>query len=378
MKINADLAMVQKQFADFYRQNLQQIYTQLEPVRYEYLHILYKRLFYTALGAGAFWLCCHMGWLNGDSGFSGILMTIFIVAAVLDFFVLQYPFQTYRERTKARVMQKILSFWGQFDYCRKKQIISTETIKSSEIFMYFNREEVDDSFCGTYKGIGISVSEHNLRIHGSKGDTNIFNGVFILLNFPKNFNTTAVVLSRKRFLKLLCYNPVLIMPLLLIPITAIISILISLLKYRIGDFSAILDTLMPLAELVPTLCIVYLVFRILHRKIATQKTELEGIPFMRMWKVKTNNQIEARCILTPLLMQNMLKIKKLFYGHAIDFSFFGNKLLIAVHTRKNLFETTSLFTSALSYHKMREVVSQLHSIFSVIDMLELPKKKLTE
>ena len=53
----------------------------------------------------------------------------------------------------------------------------------------------------------------------------------------------------------------------------------------------------------------------------------------------------------------MLNIKKMFHGKHIDFSFFDDKLLIAVHTQKYLFETTSLLTSTLRYTKVREVVN---------------------
>ena len=115
--------------------------------------------------------------------------------------------------------------------------------------------------------------------------------------------------------------------------------------------------------------VTYWVWRRKNPRRATQKVALEGLSFMRRWKILTDNQVEARYILTPVFMEKMLEIKHLFHGKAIDFSFFDKKLLIAVHTRKNLFETTSLFVPALSYHKVREVISQLDSIFSVIDVI---------
>ena len=96
---------------------------------------------------------------------------------------------------------------------------------------------------------------------------------------------------------------------------------------------------------------------------------------MKKWKVYTDDQIAARVILTPVLMENIVKVCKLFHGKNVDFSFFSNKLLIAVHTRTNLFETTSLFLPALHYGKVREVVNQLHSIFSVIDVLNIKDTK---
>jgi hypothetical protein len=113
----------------------------------------------------------------------------------------------------------------------------------------------------------------------------------------------------------------------------------------------------------------YLIIRKKYPRKATEKVALEGLPFMRRWKVLTSDQVEARYILTPVFMEKMLEVKRFFKGNNIDFSFFNNKLLIAVHTRKDMFETTSLFTPALSYHKVREVIGQLHAIFSVIDTL---------
>ena len=115
--------------------------------------------------------------------------------------------------------------------------------------------------------------------------------------------------------------------------------------------------------------VIYRIYRHFHPKKATQKVALEGLPFMRRWTVLTDNQVEARYVLTPVFMEKMLEIKRLFHGKQIDFSFFGSTLLIAVHTRKNMFETTSLFLPALSYHKVREVVGQLQSIFDVIDVV---------
>ena len=110
-----------------------------------------------------------------------------------------------------------------------------------------------------------------------------------------------------------------------------------------------------------------------HKK-ATQQVKLEEISFNKKWNVLTDNQVDARYILTPVFMEKINEVKKLFYGKHIDFSFFDNKLLLAVHTRKNMFETTTLLTPALDYHKVREVVSQLNSIFSVIDVLNSARK----
>ena len=122
------------------------------------------------------------------------------------------------------------------------------------------------------------------------------------------------------------------------------------------------------------LLIYFFIFRELvkQRKIKLEKrVNLEDIVFSKKWKVYADDQVEARYVLTPAVMERMLAVKKLFHGNRLDFSFWGNNLLIAVHTNKDMFETTSLFKSALDYRKVQEVICQLYSVFSVIDVLKL-------
>lgn len=76
----------------------------------------------------------------------------------------------------------------------------------------------------------------------------------------------------------------------------------------------------------------------------------------------------------------MFQFNKKFSGNTVARN---HKNLIAVHTHKDLFETSALFTPALSYKKASEVVEQLYSIFAVIDIIKnntnfMTAKKLTE
>ena len=125
--------------------------------------------------------------------------------------------------------------------------------------------------------------------------------------------------------------------------------------------------------IIPIIFTFYLVVKQLKnmsKKLANQKVNLEEITFNKYWNILSDDQIEARYILTPVLMEKINEIKRLYKGKYIDFSFFENKMMIAIHTRKNMFETTSLFKPALEYDKVKEVVYQLYSIFSIIDTLK--------
>ena len=119
--------------------------------------------------------------------------------------------------------------------------------------------------------------------------------------------------------------------------------------------------------------LIYILYRIF---IKTQlksslkhSINLEDIDFEKKWKVYSQDQIEARCLLNPKFMEQLKNVQKYFHGKKIDCSFWENNLLIAIHTNEDMFETTSLFSSALSYKNMRKVVTQFYSVFAIIEEL---------
>ena len=367
MNINVKAEETQQRFLLFYQENIQAIYEDLEKVRKSSIFSLMRNIFCilcVIIIAIALFYYDILSVKVVDQQWFPISTAIFLLIAGG---LIIYPFNHYNSITKSRAMKKILSFWGNFKYYNGRDIIGKDIIKKSELFGYFNSSGSDDAFCGNYKDVKIDVSEHNLQIKGNKGSTFVFEGAFIMLDFPQKLQSKTVVLSKGRKWSFIWNNPVfiVILPFALFPFFSIYYYYFTDPGVPIG----LLFTPLPILLMLLAFWVGFKIYWHYHPKKATQKVELEGINFLRKWNVLTDNQVEARYILTPIFMEKMLTVKKLFYGRYIDFSFFDNKLLIAVHTRKDLFETTSLFTPALSYHKMREVVSQLQSIFAVIDIV---------
>jgi hypothetical protein len=106
------------------------------------------------------------------------------------------------------------------------------------------------------------------------------------------------------------------------------------------------------------------------------KVIFENPEFNKKFKVYATDQVEARYLLTTVFMENVMKLKQLYHGKTVDLSFFDNNVLIAISTSKNMFETTSLFRSALDYRMMSDVIRQFHYIFEIIEVLQLNKKVL--
>ena len=370
---NPELAETQQRFFEYYQQKLLPVYEKLEKERQTYLQILRRNIL------GVLGVFCSMIVLFYfdvlssnvlETQWFSILCSILLLIAA---YLISSPFLNYNEKTKSKAMNKILSFWGNFKYCGQKDLIGDDVIKKSELFSYFNSSFADDSFCGEYRGTSLDVSEHNVRIHGNKGDTIIFSGIMLMLDFPKPFKGQTVVLNKGRKWNFALNNPA-----LMIALALMLSPTLMIYYYFFtepGVPFGLLFTWLPIALVGLILGLIYMVYRRYNPKKTAQKVTLEGIPFLQKWKVMTDNQVEARYLLTPAFMEKMLEIKRLFRGKHIDFSFFDHKLLIAVHTRKDMFETTALFTSALSYHKIRDVVSQIYSIFAVIDVVLNSREK---
>ena len=195
-EINQQLAVTQQKFSDFYQQNLREIYTQLEPVRREKIHSVIIRTLVSGAIIFFIWWLCYIDFISSEvyksEGFMKFCGLFLFGAAYL----IYEPFESYRTTTKNRVMKIILSFWGKFTYSHEKDIIGDPVLKKSEIFTYFNQTEVDDAFWGHYNGVEIDVSEHDVMIHGDKGNTHIFKGALIMLDFPKKFKGQTVVLNK--------------------------------------------------------------------------------------------------------------------------------------------------------------------------------------
>ncbi len=366
-KNNRQLAETQQKFQEFYKANLQSIYASLEDDRRKNLRKLARN---TAIVCSIILVMVALFYYEilptsiMEQQWFGIVTALFTLAAGWSIYA---PFSIYNDHTKSRTMNKVLSFWGKFKYYNNKDIIGEDVIKKSEIFSYFNSSQSDDAFWGSHEGVDISVSEHDLRIKGNRGDTVIFKGAMLMFEFSERFKGKTVVLNKGRNINFVWNNPLLLLVFGAFMIAPLMTIYYYFTEPDVPLH--LLFTPLPMLLLLFIFWVAYKIYRHYHPKKATQKVELEGIPFLRSWHVLTDNQIEARYILTPVFMEKMLEIKRLFHGKYIDFGFFDRKLLIAVHTRKDLFETTSLFVPALSYHKVREVVSQLHSIFAVTEMI---------
>lgn len=101
-----------------------------------------------------------------------------------------------------------------------------------------------------------------------------------------------------------------------------------------------------------------------------QDVHLEDVEFNKIFKTSTDDQIEARYMLTPTFMEYLKKLHN--KNIIVTCCFQDEKIYIAIKTNKDMFEPP-LFKSALDIQPYREVMEQLESVLKIIDVLKLDK-----
>ena len=377
---DSKLAQVQTDFRNYYNTMLKSDYIKLEGERGKYLKRFCLYFTLSTLIIGSYVWFDWAGIVIMRKGDIKILMTLIVIA----FIVCWLPISAYKDKTKMMVMPKILAFWKNFSLHKKGLKVTKEIIEKSELFGNFNETETDDNFSGTYQGVDVCVSEQKVIFSGRKMAHTHFKGVFILLQFNKKLQRKTIVRSKDFVIPGGIIGNYYFLILLLIPMVIAFPFLFDCLRGR-GNIGFPSIFIMLLFSFLPSLIyIAVLYFALYHRRSKggnknggkLSEVVLEDPLFRKKWDVVSNDQIEARVVLTPRFMERIKAVKNYFHGNRIDCSFFDDKILLAVHTTKDMFETTSLFSSSLKYHKVYEVVTQMYSVFSVIS--EINGKKFGE
>ena len=103
-------------------------------------------------------------------------------------------------------------------------------------------------------------------------------------------------------------------------------------------------------------------------------TELEDSNFEKIFDVYTEDEVEARYLLTPSFMERIVKVKKTFMAAKVSCAFYMNKLFISIHTGRDMFSLESLENPADDYRLFLQMFREISSIIELIDQLKLDQK----
>lgn len=107
----------------------------------------------------------------------------------------------------------------------------------------------------------------------------------------------------------------------------------------------------------------------LKLKLGHQRVKLENPDFEKNFDTYSTDQIEARYLLTPGLMEKILELDRKFSGK-ITISFYNSQVIVAIPDSKDHFET-SIWQSQLHNENIEQEFYTLSTLFGIVNDLNL-------
>jgi len=234
--------------------------------------------------------------------------------------------KNFRKEYKSKIIARITNFLDEgLTYTPDRMVPLSEFIKSGIFSLSVDSYTGEDHFTGKIGKTDIEFSEvtakHLNTTQSSRGIKQeyiiIFSGVFVIADFNKHFLTHTLVL----------------------PDTA---------EKLFGKFGQTLQSIGAGKK---------------------KLVRLENPEFEKEFCVYADDQVEARYILTPALMERILTYKRKWKSK-ISLSFCDSKVYLAINMNKNLFETR-IFRPVADYSFMEENLRFLILLTEIVEDLNL-------
>ncbi len=258
--------------------------------------------------------------------FKNNLDWLFVVNVIVGGFLYKFLTKDYINEFKNRVIEPlILAIDENLKYAKDTHIPEFKFINSGLFNSAPDKLEGNDYISGSIDGIKIELSDIHAQKHenpkGQSSWSTIFQGLFIISEFSKNFSGKTVVL----------------------PDSA---------QNSFGDL---------IGNWLQS-----------HNVNRDELIKMDDPEFEKEFVVYGSDQIEARYILNHTLMKRLLEFKKRS-KHKLYISFVYSQIYIAIDYGKDLFEA-SVFRTLLDYKVAMEYIGTLHLATGVIEELKLNNK----
>ncbi len=326
-----------------------------------------------------------------NSKFELYVFILFFIVLSGGMFFLFSKENCYRKKIKNNLLMSIFSIFGKF-YYSEKELISLNKIRESGLFRDARRKKDNDRIVGVYKGLNISITEtklthevkNNLSTNSNNSSETVtdFSGLILRIKMNKNFEGHTVVrqkpLSYEQFVNNLknfqANNKDIIPPETIKVIEA------PTVKFLFKSMQFIKEHDISFND--------GLSFS-LDKKSSKGKpwkldnVILEDTEFNEIFNVFSNNQIEARYLLTPSFMERLKNISAVMLVTDVNcifkdgeiILFLGGGIVSSDNKNNGFFELEpksgeTLFSKAI----YKRVFLQLLTIFDLIHHFKLDQK----
>lgn len=227
------------------------------------------------------------------------------------------PISKYKQSVYQVIFPNVFSFFGQDYQYKERPDIGVERFSPSQLIPSHDSESSSNYVVGSYDGVSLELMTSALTKQDSRNNSyNVFEGLLINLRMNKDFSGT------------------------------------TLLEHNHGGVFEFFGNLVSSLE----------------------RVHLEDSDFEKEFTVHSNDQVEARYLLTPTFMERLIKLSALF-SNKIQCSFYNkNSLLILIPTNKRFFTISSVYVKDNFIEDVDVIFQQMYQIFNIIKILKLDKK----
>ncbi len=315
----AEYLASREKFEKYYDENILPLLQQLEKTRKKYLYTFIIILIAVSLWlyyTGASFAEGFEKITSGEGGWKGAIGAFMVL-------ILCWPMLSYYRRSKESLLPLIANFFGEFKYAYN-EILPIGLMDSSLLFRQQGQMRGEDCFSGIYDGVSVQIMEYRRytleqrynREQNIREKTYVpkERGLIFYADMNKSFEGQTIVVKDK-------------------------GVFNAFTKYK-----------------------------------NMERVGVESPDFEKKFEVYSDNQIEARYILTTVMLEYMEKLQETF--SLIEFSFFHQHVLIKIETKKNTFECANFFQSIIDKKRVFKNFDEMYLLFTIITTLKLNQKRI--
>lgn len=231
------------------------------------------------------------------------------------------PKKQYAKAYKKEVLPDIARLFGDFTYDADGKIPASE-MKPSKILPRHDRYKSEDYFKGQYKGTALTFSEIKLKQRRSSGKrtryVTVFKGLAILIDLPEGKFSGHTILIR--------------------------------------DKSPFMEW-----------------FK--EKGTGLERANLVDPEFEKIYDVFTNDQVEARYLIDPVMIERLKALTEIYESDDISAACYDGRMLVLLPSRKNFFEPADIKVKATDPQSVLKMRREVGHILRLVDHLELYDKR---
>lgn len=239
----------------------------------------------------------------------------FLVGGILWWWITE-PKRQYAKSYKVEILPKVAALFGDLRYNASGQI-AMASMQDMRIVPGHDRYKTDDYFTGAYRGAQIEFSEIELEEKRKSGKSTqyvtVFKGLAILIRLPNDRFAGHTVLM--------------------------------------GNSAALMQW-----------------FK--KKSLGLQRADLVDPAFEKQFDVYTNDQVEARYLIHPVMIEKIKAIRESYEADAVMVAYMDRRLLLLLRSKKNHFEPADIAIPATDPASVISMKHEVQQVMNLIDQME--------